>query len=240
MRKLTLCALCLTALFLASCHIHEYDAPFLAKFQNMLYTDIQITVSGYGSKTIAPGETVTFRINRSDQSYHYEAETHGESASGAPIGLYVDWNRTREISGDSYLTYLITLEDLFFLRMRNTGNHDLNPLYVNYGLQAQTVDDITIPGNGLLYNTGYYYAYAATRVQSNWLDMPSDYTYWQQGQHFHFPWSENQAITLLNTFKKGASGETSYEAEAKPVSHTSEEPFGADAGVPRGVSGSAH
>lgn len=232
MRKLTL--LCLPVLFLlASCHIHEGRPPFLAKFQNMLYTDINITVDGYGSKVIAPGETVTFRIERNDQTYRYEAETTGSTNSGDPIGLTIEWERTRDISGESYTTYLITDEDLFFLKMRNTGHHDLRPLYVNYGLNYQTLDEITIPGNGVLYNTGYYRAFTNTEVRAYWLDMPSDYTYWVQGDHFHFPWQENQSVTLLNTFKKDGKAELAAMVESNPVDHRSNEPFGIDSGVPR-------
>ena len=232
MRKFLL--LCLPALLLlASCHIHVVDTPFLAKFQNMLYTDIRVEVEGYGSAVIEPGEIATFSIERDDQSYHYEAETYGRSASGDQIGLVVEWSRTRNISGNSYTTYLITDEDLFFLKMRNTGNHSLHPLYVNFGLTDQTMDDITIPGNGVLYNTGYYKAYTNTRVQANWLDLPSDYTYWEQGYHFNFPWTENQAVTLLNTFKKNGVPELGAKVESNLVDHRSDEPFGIDAGIPR-------
>lgn len=233
MRRLLPCALFLPALILASCQIHVVEPPFLAKFENMLYTDIHISVEGYGSKVISPGETVTFRIDRADQVYRYDAETHGSNSNGGQIGLTVEWHRTRNISGDSYRTYLVTFEDLFFLKMRNTGQHDLRPLYVNYGLNDQTMDDIIIPGNGVLYNTGYYCAYSATRVQSNWMDMPSDYTYWQQGQHFYFPWDQNQSVTLLNEYKKGAKGQQGFEVQSKPVEHRSDEPFGIDGGVPR-------
>ncbi len=240
MRKFLLSALCLAALFLASCHIHVVDppvVPFSAKFTNMLYTDISIEVDGYGSEVIAPGETVTFKIQKSDQTYHYEAETSGVSASGAQIGLTVEWSKTRSISGDSYNTYLITANDMFFLKMRNTGWHDLRPLYVNYGLADQTVDNITIPGNGVIYNTGYYMAYTNTRVYATWVDMPLDYTYWNQGYHFTFPWTENQSVTLLNIFKKDAASEQDFEVESNLVKPLADEPFGTDAGVPRESSG---
>lgn len=232
MRKIML--LCLPALILlASCHMHPVRPPFLAKFKNMLYTDINISVDGYGTKVIPPGETVTFSIERDDQTYRYEAETTGSSNSGAPIGLTVEWERTRDISGESYTTYLITAADLFFLKMRNTGQHDLRPLYVNHGLSSQTTDEITIPGNGVLYNTGYYRAFTNTEVRAYWLDMPTDYTYWEQGDHFHFPWLENQSVTLLNTFKKGGGSELGATVESNLVDHRSDEPFSLDAGVPR-------
>ena len=231
-KSLLLCLLPL--LLLASCHVHVVDTPFLAKFENMLYTDIRVEVDGYGSAVIAPGESVTFEIARDDRSYHYEAETHGKSLSGEQIGLVVESSRTRNISGDSYTTHRITNEDLVFLKMRNTGHHGLQPLCVNYGLTDQTMDDITIPGNGVLYNTGYYKAFTNTRVQANWLDMPSDYTYWEQGHHFNFPWKENQSVTLLNTFKKDAAPEQGFEVESNLVDHRSDEPYGIDAGTPRG------
>ncbi|MBW6513254.1 MAG: hypothetical protein K0B87_00640 [Candidatus Syntrophosphaera sp.] len=239
MRKILL--LCLPALLLASCIVHEARPPFLARFTNMLYTDIWIQVDGYGSRVISPGETVTFRIERQDQCYSYSAFTHGQDANGEAIGLVVDWSRTNEIYGDSYNTYLITFPDLFFLKMRNTGWRDLRPLHVNIGFPDQTVDDIIIPGNGITYNTGYYRAYAGTRVQANWMDMPSDYTYWQHQVHFNFPWTNNQSVTLLNTFKSDASGKTVGEASSEIGSNALDprvnEPFGTDAGTPREASG---
>lgn len=235
MRKILI--LCLPLLVLASCCVHEDRPPFLARFQNMLYTDISVSVDGYGTKVIAPGETATFMIDRRDQVYHYEAETHGSTSNGEITGLVVEWSLTRDIVGDSYTTYLITAEDLFFLKMRNTGYHDLHPLYVNYGLPAETEDNITIPGNGLTYNVGYYKAFGRTRIQADWLDMPSDYTYWQNRVHFNFPWTENQSITLLNEFKKDASGkqivEVSSETSSIKVDPRDGEPFGTDAGTAR-------
>ncbi|MFO8145397.1 MAG: hypothetical protein R6T89_06700 [Candidatus Syntrophosphaera sp.] len=234
MRKTSFLVLSLLmALFLASCQINVAEPPFKARFHNMLYTDIHIWVDGYGFRVIPPNETVTFSINRSDQCYHYEAETHGTDAYGEQIGLVVQWERTRDISGDSYTTYLITYPDLFFLKMRNTGYHDLHPLYVNYGMIDETIDDIIIPSNNVLYRTGYYNAHGSTRIQADWLDMPTDYTYWQHGEHFYFPWTENQAITLINDFKKDADPQRKYETESNLVDHRSDEPFGIDPGVPR-------
>ena len=229
-KSLLLCLLPL--LLLASCHVHVVDTPFLAKFENMLYTDIRVEVDGYGSAVIAPGESVTFEIARDDRSYHYEAETHGKSLSGEQIGLVVEWSRTRNISGDSYTTYLITNEDLFFLKMPIRPSRPAS-LYVNCGLTDQTMDDITIPGNGVLYNTATtnFHEHPA---QANWLDMPSDYTYWEQGHHFNFPWKENQSVTLLNTFKKDAAPEQGFKVESNLVDPRSDEPFGIDAGTPRG------
>lgn len=239
MRKPQLIALSLLALlFLASCQIYVVDPPFSARFNNMLYTDIRVTVEGYGSRVIAPGETVTFSIDKSDGSYHYHAETWGTDANGERIGLIVDWNRTNNISGESYTTYLITYPDLFFLKMRNTGYHSLRPLYVNYGLSDQTVDNILIPANNVLYSVGYYFAHGSTRVQANWVDMPNDYTYWQQGQHFYFPWAQNQSVTLTSNYKKGADPLQGCEVHSNPVKHNSGEPFGMVAGVPRPESGS--
>lgn len=225
----------LMALLIASCQIYVIEPPFKARFHNSLYTDIHLSVDGYGSRVIAPGQTVSFDIDRSDQSYHYQAVTCGKDASGDQIGLVIEWDRHCDISGDSYTVYLITYSELFFLRMRNTGHHDLHPLHVNLGLNDQTTDDIIIPGNGVTYNTGYYFAHGSTRVQANWLDRPTEYTYWQQGQHFYFPWTENQAVTLISDFKKGSDPVQKCEVESRLVEHPADEPFGIDAGIPRGT-----
>ncbi len=223
--------LALSLLLLASCHLHETQPPFFAKFNNQLYTDIRVSVAGYGSQVVRPGQTATFRIDRADQSYSYSAVTHGATADGGVIGTVLEWTRTNDIYGNSYTSYLITNPDIFFLRMRNTGHHNLRPLYVNHGLADESLDNIIIPGNGTTYNTGYYNAHANTRVQAYWMDMPSDYTYWEHRTHFNFPWTENQSVTLLNDFKKG--GELGFESSANPLKVNEDEPHGFHTATPK-------
>ena len=86
------------------------------------------------------------------------------------------------------------------MRMQNTGAHTLSPIYVNYGLTDQTMDNISIPNNSVLYNIGYYRAYSNTQVRGYWTGT-STYAYWDQGTHFTFPGTNNQMVTFLNTSK---------------------------------------
>ena len=79
------------------------------------------------------------------------------------------------------------------------GVSGFTPLYVNYGLAEQTVDYILIPNDYVKYNIGYYYAYTNTVVRAYYEDSPNWYTYWQ---NINFPWTDNQSVSLVNTFKK--------------------------------------
>jgi hypothetical protein len=188
------------ALFLVSC---KPFTDFKAKFTNQLFTDIEITVDHYGTKTIEPGATVTFNIYSHDDDYTFYAKTCGKNSDGDQIGQLVEWNYTQDITGDEFTTDLFTDGGIFYIKMRNEGTHNLTPLYVNFGSADQTVDNIIIPHDGVTYAVGYYHAFINTRVQADWQDAPSNYTYWLQGTHFNLPFTNNQSITLLNNLKSG-------------------------------------
>ena len=49
------------------------------------------------------------------------------------------------------------------------------------------------------YNIGYYYAFTSTQVNAYYQDDPTYYTYWY---NINFPWTNNQSIELINTYKK--------------------------------------
>jgi hypothetical protein len=190
-------------LFLVSC---KPFADFKAKFTNQLFTDIEITVQNYGTKTISPGATVTFDIYSRDGDYSFYAKTCGKNSDGDQLGQLVEWDYTLNIAGDEHTTDLITDGGIFFIKMRNEGTHTLTPLYVNYDSADQTVDNIIIPHNGVTYAVGYYHAFINTKVKAYWQDAPTNYTYWLQGTHFNLPFANNQSVTLLNNLKSGGKG----------------------------------
>ena len=171
-------------------------------FRNNLYTDIAITLVGEGSDVIAPGDSVIFTLSENPGTFSYTAETSGETAGGTQIGLLITWNYSNiDVSTLEFKRInLILTSAYFFMRMQNTGAHTLSPIYVNYGLTDQTMDNISIPNNSVLYNIGYYRAYSNTQVRGYWTGT-STYAYWDQGTHFTFPGTNNQMVTFLNTSK---------------------------------------
>ncbi len=178
------------------------DEPvFPITFNNTVYTDIDITISGYGTKVAPPGGNVTFNLSGNPGSFTYHAETAGYTTGGTRIGKLVTWDYTNDVSGLTSATYNLNVgSSLFFLRMQNSGTVDLNPLYVNYGTTAQTMDNIVIPKGGTIYRIGYYEAYTNTQVRA-YKSGISGYIYWDQGTHFTLPFTSNQTVTLLNTLK---------------------------------------
>ncbi len=78
-------------------------------------------------------------------------------------------------------------QDYFYLYITNNGTHDLAPLYVNYGLLEQTIDNVVMKADGKKYKTGYCRANPATKIRAYWMDDPSSYIEWKQGSDFSRP-----------------------------------------------------
>ncbi|HNW75591.1 MAG TPA: hypothetical protein PKJ28_01750, partial [Bacteroidales bacterium] len=166
-------------------------------FNNKVYTNIYITING-NTQTITPGNSVTF-YSLPGSSASYSAYTYGATTTGTQIGLELNWNNTISLPGGSISFNLIFPDTYFFLYMTNEGAHDLTPLYVNYGLSQQSQDNILIPNDNIKYRIGYYYAYTSTIVRAYYQDSPNSYTYWC---NLNFPWTNNQSVSLVNTYKK--------------------------------------
>lgn len=184
--------------------VRTQDAPFFLSFRNTVFTPIDISVSGYGSRTLEPDQTTTWELSRSDGTYTYGATTYGTTDSGNPIGLQLIWEDTNYMEGSSYTINLVTSSDYFYVYLQNNGTHSLSPLYVNYGSSHQTQDDVMFPANGVKYNVGYYRALGNGTVRAYWTYYPSEYSYWSYGPYI--PWTQNQSLTLINYSKGSASG----------------------------------
>lgn len=167
-------------------------------FVNNSFTTMTITVNG-ATKTVAAGQKVGFTGAPSSIASG-TATTSGKSSSGITIGEVVSWNinNTFPASGSTDVNLNVS-SSLFFLRMRNTGTKTLTPVYVNYGLNSQSVDNVVIPPDGVTYPMGYYKAFTNGNVRAIWQNQPSSYSYWNQGQQYTLPFTNNQTATLLNT-----------------------------------------
>lgn len=168
-------------------------------FNNPVFTDIYITINN-DTRLIEPEGSVTF-YGLSGNSFSYSAYTSGKTTSGNQVGLLITWNNTIEISGGTASYNLVINNTVFFLYIRNYGTHTLTPLYVNYGLSNQSMDNVVIPNNNTTYRLGYYRAFSDTQVRAYYQDLTNYYTYWNQGTHFNLPWSQNQHVTLVNNIK---------------------------------------
>jgi len=173
------------------------DEQFVLTFNNPLFTDIEITVYGYGTQIAEPGGNTVFNFPSNPGTITYHAETSGQTTSGSQIGLLLEWDYTHNFSGQSsYTLNLITSSDYFFIYVQNSSAHVFTPFYVNYGTSNQTMDNILLPNNGVTYRTGYYRAFIDTEVRAYWQDLPSSYYYWIQGVNFTLPFTNNQSVLL--------------------------------------------
>jgi len=187
----------------------EDDQPSVqVEFFNPLYTTIDISVSGYGSQSVDPDESVSFYITGGLSSISVYAQTSGKTGSGTQVGLLMVWEFTSDISGLEYKSIELTLSSVYmFLYVTNTGEVDINDFYVNVGLTDETFDDIIIYNTGIQYRIGYYKAYTNTIIHgyvpghSTW-----DYIIWDNSTGNFIPFTQNQSVSLLNTLKKPEGG----------------------------------
>jgi len=136
-----------------------------ANFKNNTFTPVTLNINSQ-SYTVGVGSTVNIQGSPASQST-FSAETNGKTSSGTQVGLKMTWNGsvTFPASG-SYTTNLDVPGKYFFLRGQNNSGQPMTKLYVNYGLVAQTLDNITIANNGQLYSLGYYEAYSNSNVRA--------------------------------------------------------------------------
>lgn len=168
-------------------------------FTNNSFTTATIYM-GSSSRTVASGETTTFSSVYGSSAY-YSASTFGATSLGTQIGELVKWTNTLNLSGGTYSVSLDVPSEYFFIYITNTGTHVLNNMYVNYGLSTEKYAGIEIPANGTKYTTGYFKAFYNTNIRLYWKDVPTQYTYWNQGTQFTLPFVVNQYVELKNTLK---------------------------------------
>jgi hypothetical protein len=177
-------------------------------FNNKVFTDITITLNGV-TKTISPQGSVTY-YGITGSSASYTASTSGKTSTGTQIGLLITWNNSITLSGSNVSRDLIISNDKFFLYMKNNGTKNLNKIYVNYGLNSQTLDNVVIPNDNVKYRLGYYYAWTNSNVRA-YKEGTSTYLQWNQGTHFNFPWTNNQSVELYNSSKSQYNQDNEYK-----------------------------
>ncbi|OFX83323.1 MAG: hypothetical protein A2W99_12065 [Bacteroidetes bacterium GWF2_33_16] len=174
--------------------IIKYDYINIVKFNNPLFTDIDVTV-GDITQTVSPDSYTMFgQIENSSVSYY--AETSGRTTSNTLIGILISWDYTVDLN--SYSTYnLILTSSYVFIYIANNSSYILSPFYVNYGNSTyQTTDNIEIPNNGVEYSTGYYRAFSGMEIRAYYKYYPTQYTYWINPTNLTIPWTNNQYVEL--------------------------------------------
>lgn len=136
-------------------------------FTNPTFTPIDITFNGQ-TKTAPVGGNAIF-TGKANSDGTGAASTSGKISSGTLVGSLLTWNTFTlkfPSAGTNKNSPLNVGSDFFFLKMKNTSSYTIRKVYVNYGLQAQSVDNITIPNDGVVYNLGYYKAYSNSNVRA--------------------------------------------------------------------------
>ncbi|MEE4196295.1 MAG: PKD domain-containing protein [Bacteroidales bacterium] len=175
----------------------KIDYVNIAKFFNPTHTDIELTINSK-TKTIPVDDYVLFSsIDHTNLTI--DAETYGTTGLGYQIGLPISWEGTVDLN--EYNAWNLNVNsDFVFFYMTNSGTDNLNPIYVNWGTNDETVDDIVIPNSGNTLPTGYYYANSGMEVRAGFENSSTE-IYWQDGNHFFLSWEDNQYHNLGNINK---------------------------------------
>ena len=191
--------------------IVKYDYINVVQFNNVLFTDMDVTVDDV-TKTMSPGSSV--KLAEIDNTLiTYTAETSGKTSSGAQVGLLMSWNGTVDLTTGSSWNLRLTSDYIFFY-VTNNSDYDLTPFYVNWGNSAeQTVDNITIPNDNVKYKTGYYKAFSGMEVRAYQQYSSTTYAPW-----YIYPTSENNQYKNLTVSKsmKGQSDKAIDYSSAEP------------------------
>lgn len=159
-------------------------------FKNPIFTPIEITFNGE-TKNAPAGGTAIFRglagVNGSGN-----AVTAGKTSSGTQVGLSLTWqlNLNFPAANTNYDYTLNAGGDVFFLKIKNSASRPITKVYVNYGLQGQTVDNITLNNDGNTYYLGYYKAFSNSNVRGE------NGTYSWFWQNLGLSVAQNQSVTL--------------------------------------------
>jgi hypothetical protein len=159
-------------------------------YNNNTYTPINITVDNQ-THVIPVGSKITYTGSYGDQITG-TAQTSGTTNTGAIVGEPIIFSFTSPfpISGTAVQELDVT-SDYFFLQIVNNSPDVITKVYINYGLQSQTIDNITIPNDGRLYAVGYYYAF--TNSTARFEDANGNrWTFNSLG----LPFTSNQTVTL--------------------------------------------
>ncbi len=131
---------------------------------NNTFTPVYITING-SSTTIQPGESVFYYGTPGDNAVG-TATTYGQTNSGTQIGDAINFTFNDVFSYNGGLEDDINISsDYFYLKINNASSFNIGQEYVNFGTNAHTYDQVSIPNDGNTYGMGYYLAYNNTELR---------------------------------------------------------------------------
>ena len=143
---------------------------------NDSFTPVVITIKN-NTQTINPGSQVLYS-GAPGSSSSGTATTSGHTNQGNVVGLVLTFTLNDIFPKSGNLNSNLDIgSDVFFLKIQNKSSVPITRLYVNYLLVAQTVDDIQINNDGLIYSIGYYNAYSNSNVRAE-SNYNNSYWYW--------------------------------------------------------------
>jgi hypothetical protein len=158
-------------------------------FINDTYTAITINVDNQ-TQSIPVASQIVLK-GTPGASISGTATTSGQTSSGTQVGLMITWNLSYTYPTSGNLSVKLDAEsNYFFLKVINQSSIPMTTIYVNFGLSAQTTDNINIPNDGKTYNIGYYSAYSNSNVKAT-----NGNTYWLWTP-LNFAGSANQSFIV--------------------------------------------
>ncbi len=188
---------------------------FPVTFFNSTHTTMSVTAYNV-TRSIAPNDSTIYTLSTNPRSLVFSATTSGKTSGGTVVGLVLAWGGSGNPIDVSTMTSaslnLQVSSTYFFMYISNSGAA-LGPLYVNYGLTDQTVDNIYLPSDGVKYSIGYYRAHSGAIVRAYKYPSTTLYVYWTLA----FPFTVNQALWLNNTLAKSGTSAPGLTAQAGEV-----------------------
>ncbi len=186
--------LCIALAFIAGCKKDASspdggDGNTSITYINNSFKPVNITVNGV-SKIIGAGSNAIF-TGAAGSDATGTAFSSGLTSSGTQVGLQITWAIANTFPATGNVTHNLNVgPDLFFLRVTNSSALQMTKLYVNYGTAAQTLDNITIPNDGNIYDIGYYKAFTNSNARA---ESGGTYWYWAS---LSLPFTNNQTIKV--------------------------------------------
>lgn len=161
-------------------------------FANKTYTTMTITFDGV-TKDVDPGGTGVF-TGTPNSTATGSAFTFGRTTSGTQVGSKLTWNLSNTYPATGNLTTNLNVDaEYFMIYITNSSSKEISKVYVNHGLQSETLDNLSLPNNGTKYRIGYYKAFSNSNVR---LESGTSFWTWTSA-NLALPFTVNQSVSLV-------------------------------------------
>lgn len=161
-------------------------------FKNNSWTTMDITFGGV-AKAVLPGGSGVF-TGQPNTPNTGQAVTSGKTSNGTQVGLKLSWDLAYSFPSSGNANVDINVKkDYFFLYVTNNSINLISKVYVNYGLQSQTLDNVSLPNNGTKYSIGYYKAWSNSSAR---FETGNGSFYWSYSS-LPLSFVDNQSVSLI-------------------------------------------